>query len=68
MNIIICQTGAGVVRGYDSVSSIVNQAGLSKPDFIRFSNMRKYMATMTQVMNSFSINIKSEYRCAPTWD
>lgn len=42
-------TGAGVIRGSVAVSWIAKEAGLSQPERIRSSNMRKYMATMTQV-------------------
>lgn len=37
------------MRGYDALATIADRADLKRPDCIRSSNLRKYMATMTQV-------------------
>ncbi|XP_014669800.1 PREDICTED: uncharacterized protein LOC106810847 [Priapulus caudatus] len=50
---MFASTGAGVIRGYDAVGATTEAAGLEKPERIRSSNMRKYIATMTQ---SFDIS------------
>ena len=42
--------GAGVIRGYDAIIYATQAADLEKPELIRLSNMRRYMATMSQVL------------------
>ncbi|XP_069109208.1 uncharacterized protein [Argopecten irradians] len=48
------ENGAGVFRAYDAILELTRdpRAGLSSPDLIRTSNMRKYMATMVQAMST----------------
>ena len=41
--------GAGVVRGYDSVQFVTQNADLQFPERIRGTNMRRLMATLCQV-------------------
>jgi hypothetical protein len=40
---------AGVIRGYDCLSLMAQKAGLEHPERIGSTNLRKYMATVTQV-------------------
>jgi hypothetical protein len=47
---------AGVIRAYDALVTITSRANLKFPSLIRSTNMRKYMATMTQV-----------YSCSPNF-
>lgn len=42
----------GVFRAYDAISTVAQEAGLSSPSLIRTSNMRKYMATMVQALDT----------------
>ncbi|XP_033725242.1 uncharacterized protein LOC117315207 [Pecten maximus] len=44
--------GAGVYRAYDAIRTIASGADLQYPNLIRTSNMRKYMATMLQALNT----------------
>lgn len=41
--------GLGVVRAYDSLSTLASEADLQKPEKITSTNLRKYCATVTQV-------------------
>ena len=41
--------GDGVVRGYDAVALVTSESDLEHPERMHSTNMRKYMATMTQV-------------------
>lgn len=41
---------AGVFRGYDAIGAVKKEAGLKLPNLVKTSNMRKYMATMMQVL------------------
>lgn len=51
---LFANAGAGVFRAYDAIRELTRdpRAGLSSPDLIRTSNMRKYMATMVQAMST----------------
>ncbi len=40
---------AGVIRGYDALRYMAWKADLEHPERIGSSNLRKFMATMTQV-------------------
>ncbi|CAG2242956.1 unnamed protein product [Mytilus edulis] len=42
----------GVFRSNDAIRSVADAAGLQCPNLIRTSNMRKYMATMLQALNT----------------
>lgn len=46
--------GAGVFRAYDAIREVTQspELGLEMPDLVRTSNMRKYMATMLQALNT----------------
>ncbi|XP_033731339.1 uncharacterized protein LOC117320961 isoform X2 [Pecten maximus] len=43
---------AGVFRGYDAIYTLTKEAGLTNPNLVRTSNMRKYMATMVQALDT----------------
>ena len=47
--VFIISTGVGVIRAYDSLKMMCGRAQLGKPDRITSTNLRKYMATITQV-------------------
>ncbi|XP_060563321.1 uncharacterized protein LOC132722776 isoform X3 [Ruditapes philippinarum] len=51
---VFANNGAGVFRAYDSIKEVASSsaAGLIKPNLLRTSNMRKYMATMLQALNT----------------
>jgi hypothetical protein len=39
----------GVVRAYDAIKKLTEEANLQMPNLIRTTKMRKYMATMVQL-------------------
>ncbi|OWF39284.1 hypothetical protein KP79_PYT22704 [Mizuhopecten yessoensis] len=43
---------AGVFRAYDAIKHVTSEAGLKLPELVRTSNMRKYMATMIQSLDT----------------
>ncbi|OWF39286.1 hypothetical protein KP79_PYT22706 [Mizuhopecten yessoensis] len=51
---LYASAGAGVFRAYEAIREVTSdpKAGLQMPNLIRTSNMRKYMATMLQAMNT----------------
>ena len=44
-----CVIGGGVIRGYTAVNMAAENAGLVDPTSLTATNLRKYMATVTQV-------------------
>lgn len=49
MYVFMYSGGLGVVRCYESLSAVCGRAGLEQPQKITSVNLRKYMATVTQV-------------------
>ena len=42
----------GVIRGYNALNELTREAGLEYPERVTSTNLRKYFATLTQVINS----------------
>ena len=51
----LSNAGCGVIRGGVALEIMVKEADLEQPDRIRSSNMRKHLATMSQVRLSLRI-------------
>ncbi|XP_069114279.1 uncharacterized protein [Argopecten irradians] len=50
-NYVFANTGDGVIRAYDSLKSICGELSLSAPEQITSVTMRKYIATLSQVID-----------------
>jgi len=51
-NISVCIAGEAIsyIRGYEALSKTASEAGLKCPSKITSVNLRKYMATVSQVL------------------
>ncbi|XP_033725163.1 uncharacterized protein LOC117315128 [Pecten maximus] len=47
----------GIIRGYDAVRSVTEAAGLEHPERIRGTNMRRLMATLSQILFFHAIDV-----------
>ena len=53
---------SSVVRGYEALAKQCQLAALKAPERVTSTNLRKYMATLTQVRTSFSLHAKGNDR------
>ena len=59
MLIFFLQSGEGVIRAYDSLRTMCQEAQLTAPHRITSTNLRKYMATVTQASNVCTMHLLS---------